>query len=796
MGHGSRLLYANEFLAPSEYLVSNSGLYKFEHQVDGNLVVSMAATSGQRRVLWASGTSGSTTVRCVMQRDGNLVLYDSAGQPVWATNTVFSVNPNSVIIEDDGNLVLYDGYHVPQWATNTDAASRMSCLESGETLRHGEHVESDDQHFRLVFQHDGNLVIYRLPGMDVLWASNTAGSGGERCVMQQDGNLVLYDLQGSALWSSGTHGKPDSFLSMQRDGNAVLRRPDGAVVWASNSVWCSQSIGSCKYQVKREGRSWTPDKERMLAEAHWLASVAVEVVCRRLEQMANAAEPARAWRQDMLACHWLGNEDVDNGWVDKCRQVFTSIRAMFRAGDIKYWNRDRDDGAGASNVPGGSNLVYLRPRFFSLAGSGEDRAGSAMMARAQGIIHELCHEIGIVAVKEHYGRADALAVVDARGHKARKNAENYAFLALDALADAAPKLKGHFSTPGIEELLVYYPAAASWIRMSRSSRRSAEGECSRFGSMVDGRFLATGRFLGKGTDQILFYTESDGDWTLGEGGVIWRWVGNSNHLGNVGDGRPILVGAFSPGSTRAELLFYTPGDHNWYLGRLNANLKLEWTLVGNTKAFGDLHDGRPLWAGRFCGGTEDHVLFYCPADANWWLGHLDSSGQLAWKLADNTATFGNLNDGRPIWIGHFGGGGASVLFYYPGDHNWWLGEFTTAGELSWTMVGNTAGFGRLDDGRPFFCHAFSGKDDELLFHYPGDGRWWLGQVSGRKLTWKDCGVIPEFQYGPGVFEAGRYDVNASIYCHPYDSGVWTEIQLENDQVTMSGSLDYPLPSAP
>jgi hypothetical protein len=51
-----------------------------------------------------------------------------------------------------------------------------------------------------------------------------------------------------------------------------------------------------------------------------------------------------------------------------------------------------------------------------------------------------------------------------------------------------------------------------------------------------------------------------------------------------------------------------------------------------------------------------------------------------------------INDGRPFWIGDFTGGGtADVLFYYPGDDNWWLGSVQN-GQLNWTLVGNTAGF--------------------------------------------------------------------------------------------------------
>ncbi len=41
----------------------------------------------------------------------------------------------------------------------------------------------------------------------------------------------------------------------------------------------------------------------------------------------------------------------------------------------------------------------------------------------------------------------------------------------------------------------------------------------------------------------------------------------------------------------------------------------------------------------------------------------------------DTSGFGDLNDGRPFWVGDFTGDGSTdVLFYYPGDDNWWLGD--------------------------------------------------------------------------------------------------------------------------
>jgi hypothetical protein len=51
-------------------------------------------------------------------------------------------------------------------------------------------------------------------------------------------------------------------------------------------------------------------------------------------------------------------------------------------------------------------------------------------------------------------------------------------------------------------------------------------------------------------------------------------------------------------------------------------------------------------------------------------------------------------------------------------------------------LGNTSGFGQVWDGRPFYKGRFTGSyPAELLFHFPPDGSWWLGQIRGGQLGW-------------------------------------------------------------
>lgn len=105
-------LYPGEMLRPEEHLTSRNHQYQLVLQRDGNLVL----YDKRRHPLWASNTNGQRVEKCIMQRDGNLVLYHRNGQPVWASNTIGK--PGSyLLIQNDGNMVIYQPQ--PVWASNT-----------------------------------------------------------------------------------------------------------------------------------------------------------------------------------------------------------------------------------------------------------------------------------------------------------------------------------------------------------------------------------------------------------------------------------------------------------------------------------------------------------------------------------------------------------------------------------------------------------------------------------------------------------------------------------------------------
>jgi hypothetical protein len=108
-------------------------------------------------------------------------------------------------------------------------------LGPGQTLFAGQKRTSGDGRFELVFQNDGNLVLYRIPDGVALWATHTYAPGGET-VMQGDGNLVVYDASGVARWNSGTANYPGAGVFVQSDGNVVMYDYYGYPIWATGTA--------------------------------------------------------------------------------------------------------------------------------------------------------------------------------------------------------------------------------------------------------------------------------------------------------------------------------------------------------------------------------------------------------------------------------------------------------------------------------------------------------------------------------------------------------------------------------
>lgn len=124
-------------------------------------------------------------------------------------------------------------------------------------LRQGQAVRSCQNGYRLLMQHDGNLVLLNA-GNAPLWSACTNHGnvknlgnrpGPNVAAFQADGNLVIYDGEGHPLNASNTVNRDVKVLVLQDDGNLVMYDTRNRPVWATNTAGGVVSRNFCTGQI-------------------------------------------------------------------------------------------------------------------------------------------------------------------------------------------------------------------------------------------------------------------------------------------------------------------------------------------------------------------------------------------------------------------------------------------------------------------------------------------------------------------------------------------------------------------
>lgn len=216
--------------------------------------ISSVNTDGSGYKLYAGDSliSANGWYKLSMQRDGNLVIYNKANEPVWFTATA---GASYAWFQPDGNLVVYRiSDAVAIWASNTSIKGTTNYVPAANfqtgtgqitgsntnasKLMSGQSIYSSNGWYRLTMQGDGNLVVTNKANI-VTWATNTAGSGATFAWFQGDGNLVLYDNLLNVKWASWNGPNypynTGTLLWMQPDGNLVIYNTAGQFLWYSGT---------------------------------------------------------------------------------------------------------------------------------------------------------------------------------------------------------------------------------------------------------------------------------------------------------------------------------------------------------------------------------------------------------------------------------------------------------------------------------------------------------------------------------------------------------------------------------
>ncbi|MFD0372285.1 trypsin-like serine protease [Streptomyces sp. NPDC127114] len=246
------VLRAGDTLQPGDTIASDNA--KLIMQTDGNLVIYHTA-GGQNEggALWASGTGGNPGAFAKMQADGNVVVYKKGGGESDAASALWSSrtwnNPDARLeLQADANLVVYtkDGGHgIGGHLWHSDTYPRGDKLPADGKLMPGSWLTNGKQ--VLIMDIQGNVLIRETATGRELWGKYT-WDWYSYLHMQNDGNLVQYKRgtgNGSGgLWSTSTWNGAGSYATLDPNGSLTVRWKEGGPRWSSLSLLGEQS-GRC-----------------------------------------------------------------------------------------------------------------------------------------------------------------------------------------------------------------------------------------------------------------------------------------------------------------------------------------------------------------------------------------------------------------------------------------------------------------------------------------------------------------------------------------------------------------------
>lgn len=234
-------------LQPNKKYYSPNADYYAKFQSGGHLAV----YNKNDVLIWKSkemNKTGNPGRTCKMQQDGNMVIYDKNNTWIWQSNTNEKRNA-SLYLSDKGELCIYSAkegaYTFSSSGNPSDLVFHTLIANSSNAdkeIQCAKSYYSQNRKYRVIYQNDGNLVVYDNTNNNAIWNSGTATYNMRRCVMQVDGNLVIYSNDNKAAWHTHTNEKRNASLYLSDEGElCIYSASKGTYTFLSHAIAISTS---------------------------------------------------------------------------------------------------------------------------------------------------------------------------------------------------------------------------------------------------------------------------------------------------------------------------------------------------------------------------------------------------------------------------------------------------------------------------------------------------------------------------------------------------------------------------
>lgn len=249
-------LFPGTNLSPNTYLQSSNGQVRLCNHNGYVIEWTYNNSDGHfDNYFWETISSTGGNNYLTVKSDGNLVYGPANGSPLesYGTNGSWNNNsgnlPDTLTLNNEGDLILKNHQGQPVWtsfyglipqkahASSVDGDLYYQCQGStlygvyNQYLTNNDCLESPDGTYLMSFSSNGTLNAVD-GNNNQYWTPNISALGGTLKV-QQDGNLVLYSSTGSVIWSTQTSNSGSgNYLTMQNDGNLVLYTSTNQAIWS------------------------------------------------------------------------------------------------------------------------------------------------------------------------------------------------------------------------------------------------------------------------------------------------------------------------------------------------------------------------------------------------------------------------------------------------------------------------------------------------------------------------------------------------------------------------------------